>query len=216
METAPKQASLSQRVFARFLRGSDDLSHAMYADKKRAMFKDLHGHVIEIGPGTGVNLQYYPPGITWTGIEPNPVLHSDLKEKARDFRINAVLRTSLDEAGRDANGCADFVVSTLVLCSVDDLSAALGEIRDLLKPEGRFLFLEHVVDRRNPLRRFIQRAAPYTPWRFFSDGCRPGRDIAAAIAAAGFAHVECHHYHQSGPGLIAAVNRPHIHGYAVR
>ncbi|MCA9404577.1 MAG: class I SAM-dependent methyltransferase [Candidatus Omnitrophica bacterium] len=211
-----KPATLSQKVFARFLRGSDDLNHRMYAARKNALFKEVHGRVFEIGPGTGVNLGYYPSGIHWTGIEPNPVLHPVLREKARELNIAADVRTVLDEAVREDKGRADFVISTMVLCSVNDLAGTLRSVRDLLKPGGRFLFLEHVVDHANPVRRFIQRSAPYTPWRFFSDGCDPGRDIAAAIAAAGFTHVDCRHYLQAGPGLIAMVNRPHIYGHAVK
>ena len=216
MAASTRPATLSQQIFARFLLGGDDLNHRMYAARKNALFKEVHGRVFEIGPGTGVNLSYYPSGISWTGIEPNPVLHPVLKGKARELNITADLHTALDEAVREDKGRADFVVSTMVLCSVSDLAGTLKSVRDLLKSGGRFLFLEHVIDRANPVRRFVQRAAPYTPWRLFSDGCDPGRDIAGAIAAAGFTQVECQHYLQNGPGLIALVNRPHIYGHAVK
>lgn len=210
------KATWSQRVFAGFLRRTDDVNHRMYADRKRAMFQELSGRVIEIGPGTGVNLPYYPKNIEWTGIEPNPVLHPLLERKGRECGLNVNLSASLTEAaGRDGPP-ADFVVSTLVLCSVRDLPGMLKEIRAALKPGGKFFFIEHVLDRHNPWRRLVQRIVPYTPWRFFSDGCDPGRDIAAAIGSAGFTSVQCQTYAQDGPGLVTLINRPHIYGWAQR
>ncbi len=208
--------SLSQRAMAWFLNRSDDVNHRMYAERKRTLFNGLHGRVVEIGPGTGVNFSYYPRDIEWTGIEPNPLLHRKLKEKAAAQGMPVTLHRSLEDAGAALGKGADFVVSTLVLCSVPDLRRVLAQIRRCLKPGGTFLFIEHVVDPRNRFRRMVQRTVVYTPWRFFSDGCDPGRDIAAAIAGAGFSQVECHHYHQDGPGLVTLINRPHIYGRAVR
>jgi SAM-dependent methyltransferase len=80
------------------------------------------------------------------------------------------------------------VVSSLVPCSVRDLPGALGEIRRVLKPHGRFVFLEHVGAPEGTVRRRIQRAVR-GPWAFFGDGCIPDRDTGRAIEAAGFGSV---------------------------
>ena len=198
------------------MKGEEDISHEIYREKKESLFSGLSGKVLEIGPGTGVNLCYYPKSIEWTGIEPNPAMHPLLEEKARALGFPVTLKTGLAEASGVENGSMDYVISTTVLCSVKDMAHTLTEIRRALRPGGTFLFLEHVVDPHNRFRRLVQKLMPYTPWRYFSDGCDPGRDIGTAIKRAGFAQVECHHYHQTGAGLILSVNRPHIYGRAVK
>lgn len=52
------------------------------ADRKQALFADLNGNVLEIGPGTGPNLSYYPANIHWIGIEPNSFMHPYLRQEA--------------------------------------------------------------------------------------------------------------------------------------
>ena len=110
----------------------------------------------------------------------------------------------------------DTVVTTTVLCSVPDIDAVLREVIRVLKPGGRFLFLEHVVDKKSGFRRFVQKTAPFTPWRYCSDGCNPGLDIGASIERAGFAEVHFDTYPQEGSGIILWVIRPHIVGKAVK
>lgn len=209
------RASLSQKCFAWFLRRSDDLNHRMYGPRKRDLISQASGHCVELGPGTGVNLNYYAKNVQWTGIEPNPKLHPLIYSQAAKKQQTIRLLCSLDELVQQ-NKPVDCVVSTLVLCSVRDLQGTLKQIRTLLKPGGTFLFLEHVVDKVNPLRRTIQRVLPFTPWRILSDGCCPGRDIAAAIHQTGFSQVELQQYAQDGPGLVQLINRPHIYGIARR
>lgn len=210
------KAKFRQRLFARFMRGTDDLSHELYREKKEPLFKEVRGRVLEIGPGTGVNLCFFPQDIEWIGIEPNPAMHPLLREQARKLGLPVKLHTALEESAGIEKESIDYVVSTTVLCSVKNLEQTLAQIRGVLKPGGTFLFLEHVVDRHNKFRRFVQKVMPYTPWRYFSDGCDPGRDIAAAINSAGFTRVEFHHYYQHGQGVLLNINRPHIYGRAVK
>lgn len=210
-----RPATLRQRLFARFMAGTDEQSHAMYRTRKERLFGGLSGTVVELGSGTGVNLPFLASGVRLIAIEPNPAMHEPLRERARTTGHTVeIVDAPLDRAGL-ADASVDAVISTLVLCSVPSVDALLHEIRRVLRPGGRFVFLEHVVDRKWTFRRAVQRVAPYTPWRYFSDGCDPGRDIAAAIERAGFATVEIERYHQAGPGLVLAVNRPHIAGVAI-
>ena len=109
---------------------------------------------------------------------------------------------------RDAS--ADAVIATLVLCSVAEVGAALREIRRVLKPGGRFVFIEHVAAPAATWRRRLQRwVRPL--WRVIADGCHPDRDTLSAIRAAGFARVEVEQF-QAPAGLVA----PHIAGIAVQ
>ena len=106
---------------------------------------------------------------------------------------------------------ADFVVSTLVLCSVNDAAAALREILRVLKPGGRFVFVEHVAaPKGSRLRRWQRRLKGL--WRRIGDGCEPDRETWKVIEAAGFAEVECEHFDSPGIPLV----RPHIAGTATR
>ncbi len=213
--TGPQERpSLRHRLFADFMAKADDESHRLYAEKKQALLSALRGRVLEIGPGTGVNLRYLSPEVTWIGVEPNTAMHPHLRAEAERLGLAVELHTGMSEALGVEAGSVDIVLSTLVLCSVSDMRQVMAEVQRVLKPGGRFVFLEHVADRRWTFRWMVQKPMPFTPWRFFSDGCDPGRDIGAVIAAAGFEDVDCTPYMQDGPGIILAINRPHIWGSA--
>jgi hypothetical protein len=62
----------------------------------------------------------------------------------------------------------------------------------------------------------VQNTVVYTPWTFFSDGCKPNCEIGPAIQAAGFASVDFNRWMQDGSGVISAVTKPHICGVAIR
>lgn len=66
------KASLSQRFVAWFLFNAEKFDKEAYGKRKRQLFRNIKGNILEIGPGTGVNLEYYPNDIKWEGIEPNP------------------------------------------------------------------------------------------------------------------------------------------------
>ena len=213
---AGASAPFRQRFFAKFMRAADQESHDMYGERKRSLFAGLSGRVLEIGPGTGVNFHYLPAGIEWIGIEPNPAMHPFLREEASMLGFDVSLRDGTS-AGLDLEDeSVDAVISTLVLCSVSDLGRLLREIRRVLRPAGRFVFLEHVADRPGTIRRAVQGAVIYTPWTYFSDGCRPNREIGVAIENAGFSSVQIERWMQYGRGPVAAVTKPHIAGVAVR
>ena len=82
----------------------------------------------------------------------------------------------------------DCVVTTLVLCMVDDLERVVSETRRVIRPGGSFLFYEHVVSSNGAMRRWQRWMNP--AWRFATTGCNLDRDIAGAIKAVGFRRVE--------------------------
>jgi SAM-dependent methyltransferase len=162
---------------------------ALLADRKRDLLGSLEGTIVEIGPGTGTNFQYYPRGVRWIGVEPNPYMHPYLRRAGNAAGIEVVVRQNHAENMDLADGSADVVVTTAVLCSVHDQARTLQEIRRVLKPGGRLVFLEHVgADRTTSLRRVQGLVRPF--WRCIADGCDPARDTGKAIIEAGFKPID--------------------------
>jgi ubiquinone/menaquinone biosynthesis C-methylase UbiE len=179
-------------------------------ERKRSLFSGLSGCVLEIGPGTGANLEYYPEEVLLTGLEPNPWMQKHLKEKADQFNRPIEMLTGSAEDIPLEGESMNAVVSTLVLCSVTDLPQTLSEIKRVLKPGGSFLFIEHVAAREGTRLRTMQRWVKPL-WRWMADGCHPDRETWKAIESAGFKDVELEHFRLSLP-----VVGPHIMGRAVK
>jgi ubiquinone/menaquinone biosynthesis C-methylase UbiE len=146
------------------------------------------GRTLEIGGGTGLNLRRYPQAVEkLTVTEPDPYMASRLRAKVADgpppFPVEVV------EAGAEAlpfdDGSFDTVVSTLVFCTVQDPDAAAREVRRVLAPAGRLLFVEHVRDpAEGRLARWQDRLE--RPWGWLGAGCHPNRDTAGTLRSAGF------------------------------
>ena len=182
---------------------------AMLADRKRDLLGSLEGMIVEIGPGTSTNFRYYPRGVQWIGVEPNPYMHLYLRRAGNAAGIETDVRQNHAENMDLADGSADVVVTTAVLCSVHDQARALQEIRRVLKPGGQFVFLEHVgAGRTTSLRKVQQFVRPF--WRCIADGCDPARDTGEAILDAGFKPI-----HFEGFTLPLGPVATHIAGRAV-
>ena len=205
-----EERGLRKRFFAWTLQKFNDRYEHEMAARKRGLLGALTGTVIEIGPGTGPNLRYYADGVRWIGIEPNLYMRAYLKREAERTGVTAELRDGTAEGMSCADESADGVVSTLVLCSVPDLRGALAEILRVLKPGGRFVFIEHVAaEPGTRLRKWQHRLRPW--FHFLADGCNPDRETWRAIESAGFAEVRLEHF--DGPVPIV---RPHIAGVAIK
>jgi SAM-dependent methyltransferase len=201
--------SLSQKLFAHGLALGDRAQHRLYGARKRQLFADVEGTVVEIGPGTGVNVPYLPEGIRWVGLEPNPHMHRFLREQLAGRGIEVDLRTDpAQDTGLQADS-ADVVISTLVLCSVPDLAETLAEVRRILRPGGRLLFIEHVAAPRDTWLYTLQRGVRPV-WKALADGCHPDRETGAVLDAAGFSSVTVEPFDTGLP-----VVSPHIMGTAV-
>lgn len=172
--------SLYQRYFAHSLAWGDDAQHRLYGERKRRLFSGLSGTVVEIGPGTGVNLPYLPDDLRWIGLEPNPHMHGYIRDRLEGRSLDADLRTVSAQDTGLPDHCADAVISTLVLCSVPDVDEALAEVRRILKPEGQLLFIEHVAAPAGSWLCTCQHGIEPL-WRRLADDCRPDRDTESAL-----------------------------------
>jgi ubiquinone/menaquinone biosynthesis C-methylase UbiE len=147
---------------------------------RRELLGDLHGDVLEIGAGTGANFEYYAPDARVVALEPDPHM---LKRAHERVRPNIELRQAPAEALPVPDRSFDAVVSTLVLCTVDDVAASLAEIRRVLRPGGRLVFLEHV--RGEGFAGTVQDVIKPV-WRYFSAGCNVNRRTEDALAAGSY------------------------------
>jgi ubiquinone/menaquinone biosynthesis C-methylase UbiE len=155
-------------------------------EMRRELLSRARGRVLEVGAGTGLNLDLFPDeGIEQLILtEPDPHMTRQLRKKLEDGpRAVELIEAPAENLPFD-DDTFDTAVVTLVLCTVPDQPAALKEIRRVLKPGGQFLFLEHVRSRNPSLAKWQDRLAG--PWRFIGDGCHCNRDTVAAISAAGF------------------------------
>lgn len=138
------------------------------------------GRVLEIGVGAGANLPFYGPGVSEVfGLDPS----ERLLRKALRAGPLCPLEASAEAIPLDT-GSVDTVVTTWTLCSIPDAQAALMEMRRVLKPAGRLLFVEHGLSPDSRVR-WLQNAL--TPvWRRIGGGCHLNRPIDALIGAAGW------------------------------
>lgn len=125
---------------------------------RQGLLSDAVGNVLEIGAGTGINLPHYDGNVASLVItEPEPAMLRRLQARARDAApLAKILRAPAEDLPFEDDSF-DTVVSTLVLCGVDDQSRSLREMRRVLRPGGRLLFLEHVRSDDPSLARFQDR-----------------------------------------------------------
>jgi ubiquinone/menaquinone biosynthesis C-methylase UbiE len=174
-------------AYDRMLAASEE---ACVADWRASLLSGLGGTVVEIGAGTGLNLRHYPAAVERLVLsEPDPHMRARLRARldglGGPLAAGAEIVDSPAERLPLADGAADAVVSTLVLCSVPDQWAALAEARRVLRPGGSLVFLEHVHAPEKPRRaRWQRRTTPL--WERAFGGCHLDRDTGAAIEGAGF------------------------------
>jgi ubiquinone/menaquinone biosynthesis C-methylase UbiE len=154
---------------------------------RRELLTQARGRVLELGAGTGLNLDHYLQSIeSLTMVEPDPHMTKQLRQKLADSGRAAEISV-VEAPGEDLpfpDDSFDTVVVTLVLCTVPDQAASLAEIKRVLAPGGQLLFLEHVRAHDDGLAKWQDRLEG--PWKFLADGCRCNRDTVSAIDAAGF------------------------------
>jgi ubiquinone/menaquinone biosynthesis C-methylase UbiE len=111
----------------------------------------VRGRVLEIAPGTGRNLPYYPAGVTLTGVELSPAMLAIARRRAAELGLDADLREGDAEHLPLPDASFDTVACALALCSIPDPAAAIAEMRRVLVPGGRLLLVDHIVSTWPPI-----------------------------------------------------------------
>ena len=163
------------------------------ADRRAALLADCSGSVCEIGAGTGANLEHYPASVErLVLVEPAPAMRRRLRGTVSDSG-----RTRVDVVGADGHrlpfvdASFDEVVTTLTLCSMHPYGLAAAEIRRVLRPGGRWRYLEHVAAGADGPDRLQQVLQPVQ--RIVADGCRLDLRMRSVLHSAGF---EVDHHHE--------------------
>ena len=174
------------------------------ADAREELLSRARGRVLEIGAGTGLNVEHYAAGADVTYTEPEPHMAKRLRARGVEVVETGAERLPF------ADGSFDTLVSTLVLCTVSDVPASLREIRRVLAPGGQLLFMEHVrAAPGSKLERWQDRL--HRPWHALAGGCTCNRDLLASLATASFVVQDLRH---ESWRFMPAIVRPVVIGSA--
>ncbi len=170
----------SQKIFPRL---NEVLTHSFKRHRAK-LLSPARGRVLEIGFGSGLSLPHYPKTVkNLVGLEPSKGMRARVRVPNKFMNFKLVAGKAEKIPFEDET--FDFVVSHFTLCSVRDLPKSLSEIHRVLKPRGRFLFLEHALNDKSALTRKLQKTlAPV--FKKCAEGCNLDRDILAALKKAGF------------------------------
>ncbi|MBS2964919.1 class I SAM-dependent methyltransferase [Actinocrinis puniceicyclus] len=215
--------------FAAFYsRVSVSMERGGMAAYRARLLEGLHGEVVELGPGNGLNFRHYPAAVTrLVAVEPEP----NMRERAR----KAVHAEQAVHAAREAQGAqppgtrieviggvaerlpladasCDAVVASLMLCSVSQQETVLAEVERVLRPGGEFRFLEHVRSL-NRVAALGQRALDATIWPRLGAGCHCARQTGEAVVASGL-ELRALDRFRFPPTPLAGPSAPHVLGIA--
>jgi len=178
---------------------------------RQNLLASLSGKVLEIGAGTGMNLKYYPDTITsLTLTEPDRHMRARLEKKLDgETRSHQLVDASAEDLPFNDNSF-DAAITTLVLCSVAQPDRCLTELRRILKPGGKLILLEHVVDpERGQIYKWQKRIEPF--WTCCAGNCHLTRDTLQSLQQNGFTTANVHR--DTMRGAVSFVS-PVIHGIA--
>ncbi|CAN6458266.1 unnamed protein product [Victoria cruziana] len=218
-EVRPPNSQWYDKLFAWAMEHLTGFHRKKVSGYKEQLFKGLEGeniNVLELGIGTGPNIQYYATGpeVIIYGVDPNKQMEKYAKAAAIRAGLppsNFYFKLAVGE-GLPAEDCSmDVVVGTLVLCSVKDVCGTLQEVLRVLKPGGRYIFLEHVAAPDGTLLRLLQGILNPLE-KFIADGCHLNREIGKEISKAGFSNVDLNMTFVPRLAFLS----PHVYGTAIK
>jgi ubiquinone/menaquinone biosynthesis C-methylase UbiE len=152
---------------------------------RERVIRAAEGRVLEIGVGSGMNLPFYrPPVRKVLALEPAPRLMTMARTASRASSMPVTFLEASAEAIPLDKHSVDTIVTTWTLCSIPQAATALADMRRVMRPGGKLLFVEHGLAPDQGVRRWQDRLTP--AWRCISGGCHLNRPIRSMIEAAGF------------------------------
>jgi ubiquinone/menaquinone biosynthesis C-methylase UbiE len=183
------------------------LGNPIVAEQRRRALATAGGEILEIGFGSGLNLAQYPKDVhKITTVDPNVGMGRRARARIEQAGIEVDQRQLSGEQLPFADNTFDSVVSTFTLCSINAVSRALAEVYRVLKPGGRFLFLEHGLSPDAGVSKW-QRRLNWLQMRL-GDGCRLDRNVRELVTAQPFTSVAIDEFYID--------KTPKTHGYTYR
>jgi ubiquinone/menaquinone biosynthesis C-methylase UbiE len=165
---------------------------------RRELAAAASGRVLEVGVGSGLNFPLYGKQVEIIiGIDPSPHLLAIARRRAAAAGIQADLLLGTATAIPLADNTVDTIVMAWTLCSIPEPLVALREMRRVLKPNGRLLFVEHGLSPEPKVERWQHRLTPV--WRHVAGGCHLDRKVDDLMQAAGFDLNELRTEYAQGP-----------------
>ncbi|CAL8101046.1 unnamed protein product [Orchesella dallaii] len=226
------------RFFAEYFKDFPKFHNEKTGFYKKELFKPLHEiessfpdlrkgnaiRILEIGAGPGANMEFFPKHTKLVVADPNPFFKQHIEATMRKFpeaELENYVVTGAEDMKDIPSHSIDAVVSTLVLCSAEDLQNIYKEIRRVLVPGGKFFFMEHVIDPQMSSIKILQILfGTLGICQFLFDGCRPDKDIKKELEKGGFASVDVKRFRldlkEGVPLAFSGVYliQPHIYGTA--
>jgi ubiquinone/menaquinone biosynthesis C-methylase UbiE len=173
------------------------MRHKELAAYRQRVVPAAQGRVLEIGIGSGLNLPFYVPGVDAViGLDPSSPLLAMVQGQATASAPVSMLQGTAEAIPLEA-ASVDTVVTTWTLCSIPNVTAALADMRRVLKPNGMLLFVEHGKAPDAAVARWQDRLTPL--WKPIAGGCHLNRKIDALIHDAGFTVTDLRAGYMRGP-----------------
>jgi ubiquinone/menaquinone biosynthesis C-methylase UbiE len=164
------------------------MSSPEFTQLRKSVLAEAKGEILEIGFGTGLNLGHYPEQVrALAAVDPGTAMTRIAQARIEKSRIDVDLQSQSAESLPFDSGRFDCVVCTWTLCSIPDVHSAVGEVRRVLKPDGRFVFIEHGLSDDPSVQRWQRRLNPIQ--RRIGAGCRLDLDVDAAVRSQPFREV---------------------------
>jgi ubiquinone/menaquinone biosynthesis C-methylase UbiE len=188
------------------------MSTSQFGQLRKKVLADVRGEILEIGFGTGLNLEHYPAHVRGlTAIDPgvamSRIAHARIGKSPIDVNFQDQSAEALPFEGQQF----DYVACTWTLCSIPDVQSALSEVFRVLKPGGQFVFMEHGLSDEPKVQLWQRRLNPIQRW--LGDGCRLDLDVEAVVRSQPFREVTVERF------LFEKAPRTHgsmYHGMAVK
>lgn len=172
---------------------------------RKELIGDLEGTILEVGSGTGTNFEHYNSKAKVIAVEPSSFMLEKSLAKLPENKQITTYNMGIGDKQLDSiieNNSLDYIICTLVLCTIPDQKLALEQFKKWLKPTGKLIVLEHIHAQKKPRRLLYNIVNPF--WKVIGDGCNLNRDTDLAIKKAGF-KVESEHYFKRSIDFYQAV-----------
>ena len=166
----------------------------IFAKKRHSLLHQLHGNILDVGSGTGVNFTHFSSKATVTALEPNAKMMDYARTKLPvEAAINLVLGGVGDNATDFAENSFDNIVSTLVLCTIPNPELAFEHFKKWLKPDGKLILIEHIRSHNHVTG--IAQDVINPVWKLAADGCNLNRNTHQMVKDVGFEALSENYFH---------------------